>query len=51
MLIDSMPFEYYTFLHHSQTKTVKQTPSKRLNTIRFYIILKPSCSVRSAVPV
>ena len=34
-------FEYYTFLHHSQTQFQQAVLSERLNTIRFYIILKP----------
>ena len=34
-------FEYYTFLHHSQTYMAKLRDDISLNTIRFYIILKP----------
>ena len=37
-------FEYYTFLHHSQTGIEVQEECTRLNTIRFYIILKPANS-------
>ena len=33
-------FEYYTFLHHSQTQYVHHLWQNSLNTIRFYIILK-----------
>ena len=42
-------FEYYTFLHHSQTRSRNDTePCDGLNTIRFYIILKPKiCSISS----
>ena len=36
-----MWFEYYTFLHHSQTPAAIVYDPVRLNTIRFYIILKP----------
>ena len=38
--IDSL-FEYYTFLHHSQTSDSVSANGNSLNTIRFYIILKP----------
>ena len=34
-------FEYYTFLHHSQTGVIFLSAPISLNTIRFYIILKP----------
>ena len=34
------PFEYYTFLHHSQTEEYRLRILASLNTIRFYIILK-----------
>ena len=34
-------FEYYTFLHHSQTSEDCSDALIGLNTIRFYIILKP----------
>ena len=33
-------FEYYTFLHHSQTSDSVSANGNSLNTIRFYIILK-----------
>ena len=33
-------FEYYTFLHHSQTNQGRIRSDASLNTIRFYIILK-----------
>ena len=33
-------FEYYMFLHHSQTDGEQGDPADGLNTIRFYIILK-----------
>ena len=33
-------FEYYTFLHHSQTTITRTVQGSSLNTIRFYIILK-----------
>ena len=32
--------EYYTFLHHSQSREWSLWADSRLNTIRFYIILK-----------
>ena len=35
-------FEYYTFLHHSQTTITRTVQGSSLNTIRFYIILKPA---------
>ena len=35
-------FEYYTFLHHSQTVCHTLSVIDCLNTIRFYIILKRS---------
>ena len=38
--------EYYTFLHHSQTGQLIYSLLNGLNTIRFYIILKPP-SLRS----
>ena len=44
----SPPFEYYTFLHHSQTVLGKQGQWFCLNTIRFYIILKHLQQVRAA---
>ena len=34
-------FEYHTFLHHSQTTQKRSVPMVGLNTIHFYIILKP----------
>ena len=37
-------FEYYTFLHHSQTGVIFLSAPISLNTIRFYIILKPVLS-------
>ena len=39
MAID-FTFEYYTFLHHSQTNLRILAERLSLNTIRFYIILK-----------
>ena len=41
-------FEYYTFLHHSQTKHQRIVVVCSLNTIRFYIILKPQIQKWSA---
>ena len=41
-------FEYYTFLHHSQTDDLERAAAIRLNTIRFYIILKPQIQKWSA---
>ena len=38
---NSTPFEYHTFLHHSQTCFRIPSTMYGLNTIHFYIILKP----------
>ena len=35
-------FEYHTFLHHSQTKSIWEAARNSLSTIHFYIILKQS---------
>ena len=45
-MIPHFLFEYYTFLHHSQTHFRYIPENVGLNTIRFYIILKPWVKIK-----